>query len=86
GGRTWMDLTVARDVGFSGIGFIDAERGWVGADGDRVFETADGGATWREVRLGRNLNRFRVLGPGLAFASGERVYRYLSAGPLTTGR
>ncbi len=78
GGRSWTELIVAPDLGFSGIGFVSADLGWLGADGDQVYETSDGGATWYLVRLGRNLNRFRVLGPGLAYASGERAYRYLA--------
>lgn len=74
-GRTWSELPVDDDVGFSGIGFATPELGWVGA-GLTAYETRDGGQTWHEVDLGQQLNRFRMLGPDLGYASGQRVYRY----------
>lgn len=76
GGRTWSELQVAEDVGFSGIGFATAQLGWVGGDDDEVFETLDGGLTWSRVHLGTSLNRFRMLGPDLGYASGRTVYRF----------
>ena len=76
GGQTWVELTVAEPAGFSGIGFADADLGWVGADLDLAFETRDGGATWLPVRLGENLNRFRMLPSGIGYAAGRGVYRY----------
>lgn len=74
-GRTWSELPVDDDVGFSGIGFATPQLGWVGA-ALTAYETRDGGQTWRPVELGARLNRFRMLSPDLGYAAGRRVYRY----------
>ncbi len=78
-GLTWEPLTVTgstRPAGLQGIGFIDANTGWVGGRGTSSF-TDDGGETWTQVvdPDGR-LNRIRVINDTLAFALGSQVYRY----------
>jgi photosystem II stability/assembly factor-like uncharacterized protein len=75
GGRTWVELGAAPGFGFSGIGFIDEQTGWVTAD-TTAYATNNGGAAWHEVRLGRNVNKFRFVSPTLGFAAGDAVYRY----------
>lgn len=80
GGRTWTELPLVDDAGVRafGVGFLDAEHGWVGTN-KGGFETRDGGATWTRVELGRVVNKIRVLhtlaGP-LAYAIGADVYRF----------
>jgi photosystem II stability/assembly factor-like uncharacterized protein len=80
GGRTWTEILLADDAELRefGIGFLDAQHGWVGTT-KGGFETRDGGATWHPVNLGRYVNKIRVVstpfGP-LAFAVGADVYRY----------
>lgn len=80
GGRTWTEMPLVDDAGVRafGVGFLDAERGWVGTN-KGGFETRDGGATWTAVDLGRVVNKIRVLhtpdGP-LAYAIGADVYRF----------
>lgn len=80
GGRTWHEQPLVNDAGVRafGVGFLDAEHGWVGTN-QGGFETRDGGATWNPVALGRVVNKIRVLqtpdGP-LAFAVGADVFRF----------
>ena len=74
GGYTWFETTLADGVGGSAIGFITEDFGWIG--GNATARSTDGGVTWENAGWGRMLNRIRVLGDTLAFASGDRVYRY----------
>jgi photosystem II stability/assembly factor-like uncharacterized protein len=75
GGVTWRALTVAPGVQFEAVGFVSPDRGWVGAF-PTMFATSDGGASWAPLNFGVRVNRMRVLGDGLVFASGDRVYRW----------
>jgi photosystem II stability/assembly factor-like uncharacterized protein len=75
GGRTWQRLPVAPGLSFQGVGFVSPERGWLGS-GASLYATRDGGATWQALALGRVVNRIRVLGPGRAYAAGDRVYAW----------
>lgn len=72
-GLSWRELVVGRGLGFSGIGFATADLGWV--SGVDTYETRDGGANWRPVGLGENLNRFRM-SPSVGYASGRQVHRF----------
>jgi photosystem II stability/assembly factor-like uncharacterized protein len=75
-GMTWTELPVAAtEFGFWGVGFVTPSHGWFGAD-SAVYETHDGGFTWSVNQWGENVNRFRVVSPGLAYAVGRRVYRF----------
>lgn len=93
GGQTWERKAVNDPQGnanLEGIGFLDAEHGWVGGWGDEDFqggfssETVDGGASWQNANhIGRFLNRFRFFGDPVTvgYASGDTVYKY-SAEPV----
>jgi len=88
GGTTWVRLAVndpQRNANLEGIGFLDANHGWVGGWGDatgqsgKSSETLDGGQTWRYANeIGKYINRFRFIGspPTVAYASGQTVYKY----------
>jgi len=63
-----------------GVGFANADLGWVGTT-KGGFETRDGGLHWERVELGRAVNKFRILMQGqhfTAFAIGSDVYKYTS--------
>ncbi len=75
GGRSWTEIVVTPGFGFSGIGFATDLTGWVAAH-DKVFHTADGGATWQEASIGLGINRFRFLSPSLGYAAGNKVHIY----------
>jgi photosystem II stability/assembly factor-like uncharacterized protein len=62
-----------------GIGFADAQHGWVGQEGGPTFETDDGGASWSSIGALADFNRMRVTTAG-AFAGGDALYRLASAG------
>jgi photosystem II stability/assembly factor-like uncharacterized protein len=93
GGLTWRRMAVNDPQGnanLEGIGFVDAEHGWVGGWGDENFdggfssETLDGGTNWQNANhIGRFLNRFRFFGDPVTvgYASGDTVYKY-SAEPM----
>jgi hypothetical protein len=97
GGETWARIPIVDSSGKSinidleGVGFIDAESGWVGGWGNG-FEgllnsmTVDGGKTWTaqnnnpvdpntEQRI--KINRYRFLGNPIStgYCSGAQVYK-----------
>ena len=93
GGLTWQRHVVNDPQGnanLEGIGFVDAQHGWVGGWGDELFtggfssETVDGGTNWQNANhIGKFLNRFRFFGDPVTvgYASGDTVYKY-SAEPV----
>ncbi|PMQ05140.1 Xyloglucanase Xgh74A [Dyella sp. AD56] len=82
GGKTWKELPLVDDkeVTEFGVGFANADLGWVGTT-KGGFETTDGGAHWAHVDMGRVINKFRILPDGqhfTAYAIGSDVYKYTS--------
>ena len=75
GGLTWRPLTVAAGTELQAVGFVDPDRGWVGAF-PTLFSTTNGGASWARLDFGTRINRMRVVQPGLVYAAGDRVYRW----------
>lgn len=73
GGQTWQEVRVGDNLGFSGIGFLTSDLGWVASD-TLVHETRDGGLTWSNVRFGQHVNRFRFFGDSVGFAVGKTIY------------
>jgi hypothetical protein len=90
GGKTWKRHPIndpQHNANLEGVGFVDAQHGWVGGWGDSDFlrlsssETLDGGVTWRDANeIGHAINRFRFFGRPvtLGYASGQTVYKYSS--------
>jgi len=88
GGMTWERREINDPQGnanVEGVGFADADHGWVGGWGDIDFkggftsETRDGGATWTDANhVGKFLNRFRFFREPelIGYASGDTVYKY----------
>lgn len=80
GGEHWTELPLVDDAAAQefGIGFVSAERGWVGtADGG--FETANGGSSWAPSALARRANRIRTHaadGTPMVYAIGSEVQVY----------
>jgi photosystem II stability/assembly factor-like uncharacterized protein len=98
GGLTWTRHPINDPQGnanLEGIGFLDAQHGWVGGWGDAPkkkrtsSETFDGGKTWRDANeIGGTINRFRFIGgnPPTGYAAGETIYKYIgSSTPLLIG-
>ncbi|RUL77510.1 WD40/YVTN/BNR-like repeat-containing protein [Dyella choica] len=82
GGKTWKELPLVDDkeVTEFGVGFANADLGWVGTT-KGGFETKDGGKHWEHVEMGRVINKIRVLPDGehfVAYAIGSDVYKYTS--------
>lgn len=78
GGATWRELPLAEGpkLQLFGVGFADAQRGWVGARGEG-YETRDGGATWTPAALGVAVNKIRIVrgrSRTRAFAIGSEVH------------
>ncbi|MFN8397370.1 MAG: hypothetical protein U0176_22295 [Bacteroidia bacterium] len=58
-----------------GIGFIDEQLGYCGSTTNK--RTTDGGDTWTNWALfPHNFNRFRRINDSIAYACGNRVYKY----------
>ena len=82
GGRTWheMDLTADKTAVEFGVGFVDANHGFVGTMVGG-FETKDGGKSWARAPIARAANKFRVMrdvkGAAVSvYAIGTQVQRY----------
>jgi photosystem II stability/assembly factor-like uncharacterized protein len=80
GGKSWRELPLVKDKAAQefGIGFADADHGWVGTR-TGGFETRDGGKSWQKAEIGIAANKIRVLtkpqGGNRAFAIGVNVHR-----------
>jgi len=79
GGLTWSERPLIDDarVRAFGVGFVDEQRGWIGAVPNGL-ETRDGGATWAPAPMGVGVNKVRVVsGPeGVSvFAIGLELHR-----------
>jgi photosystem II stability/assembly factor-like uncharacterized protein/pimeloyl-ACP methyl ester carboxylesterase len=61
GGNTWQEINLVEDAGARefGVGFIDAQHGFVGTM-NSGYETRDGGKSWSPVNLGRACNKIRI--------------------------
>jgi photosystem II stability/assembly factor-like uncharacterized protein len=61
GGLTWTELPLDNSgVREFGIGFINENVGWVGAETDG-YETQDGGLTWNLAEIGSYTNKFSIV-------------------------
>lgn len=80
GGKTWSEINLVEDAGARefGIGFIDANHGYVGTM-NSGYETKDGGQTWTKIDLGRACNKIRLYqdekGQPYGYAIGVNVYK-----------
>jgi photosystem II stability/assembly factor-like uncharacterized protein len=58
-----------------GIGFLDANTGWIGGFFQNMYATTDGGQTWSPVEIGDGLiNRFHRVGSTLVTAARQGVW------------
>jgi len=73
-GSEWQEIPF-RVFSQQGIGFVNENTGWVGGFGSN-YETTNGGAEWHLAGWGVNLNRIRFLSDTLAYAVGNRIYKY----------
>ena len=79
GGLTWSELPLINTgIREFGIGFINDNVGWVGAE-NNGFETKDGGLTWTSVNLGQYANKFSIVknadGTKNCYAVGLNVFK-----------
>ncbi|HTB32711.1 MAG TPA: hypothetical protein VK808_11825 [Bacteroidia bacterium] len=86
-GNSWTEEIISNaKYGWSqGIGFVSDSEGWVGGN-TYALHTRDSGKIWDTVtpsNLLVNLNRVRFLSDTLAYAVGQRVYKYYK--PSTVG-
>jgi photosystem II stability/assembly factor-like uncharacterized protein len=82
GGLTWSEIILAQPNNMQAIGFLTAERGWLGGHGFS-YATLDGGLTWNwSTSFDGDVNRFEFFGDTLGYAFGERVYS-IDARPVT---
>ncbi|MEZ4691995.1 MAG: T9SS type A sorting domain-containing protein [Ignavibacteria bacterium] len=74
-GNNWSEIPF-RNYDEEGIGFVNENTGWVGGWTGPTYQTTNGGANWSQAGWGINVNRFRFLSDTLAYAVGDRVYKY----------
>lgn len=84
GGATFQKLPVSLTVNIDaeGIGFVNDSIGFIDGYGIAMYKTVDGGNSWSVVQPNNRANRFFVLPSGIAYASGNTVWKYE---PGTTG-
>lgn len=77
GGLTFKLIKILnRNISMEGIGFINSTTGWVGGWSRGMYETKDGGITWKYLDANNNVNRYFILNKELAYAAGEQIYIY----------
>ena len=71
GGDTWEEVELVDDYDARqfGIGFIDENTGWVGTM-NTLYQTTDGGNSWKALGTGRIINKIRVI----PTSTGHTVY------------
>jgi photosystem II stability/assembly factor-like uncharacterized protein len=75
-GQTWEIITVINRYYYTQtVGFITEKHGWTGGNQD-LFETRDGGKTWKKVTLGSTYNRFTKVDEETAYMTGRKVYKF----------
>lgn len=75
GGLTWYSYD-APETNIQAVGFIDENVGWMGGHTTGFYETTNGGQSWTNLNIGRNLNRIFFISPTLAYASGTSLYKF----------
>ena len=79
GGITWQEKLWSIPLWYAqGVGFINDSVGWCGSSLNQVKETTDGGNTWNVISFVENFNRFRRINDTLAYAGGNRIWKYTS--------
>ncbi|MEO6694022.1 MAG: metallophosphoesterase [Ignavibacteria bacterium] len=78
GGLSWNDK-IFKTYDEEGIGFINENTGWIGGWTGPTYETTNGGNNWNQTNWGYYINRFRFINDTLAYAVGDRVYKYVRA-------
>lgn len=80
GGKSWTELNLCNDYNARefGIGFLNAQHGFVGTM-TSGYQTTDGGLTWQKVNLGRACNKIRIYrtpnGGTYGYAIGVDVFK-----------
>ena len=85
GGVTWREIPLVDDFAARqfGVGFANAELGWVGTT-TGGFETRDGGASWQKIEFGRAVNKVRIVPSGKGFvgyAIGVEMFKLDASAP-----
>ena len=79
GGETWEEkIFINASISEQGIGFINENTGWIGGNINPGYQTTDGGNSWNSIGVFGTINRFRIINDTLAYACGDRVYKYSS--------
>ena len=74
-GSQWSEIPF-RTYREQGIGFINENTGWIGGQDLNNYETTNGGGEWHLAGWGFRVNRIRFLNDTLAYAAGQRVYKF----------
>ncbi|HCW08156.1 MAG TPA: hypothetical protein DGG95_12415 [Cytophagales bacterium] len=77
GGRSWnlIDTNIGKNIDIQGIGFINANHGWIGGNSQGMYETKDGGSTWKLVNNYENMDRFFPVNKNTYYFSGTTIFQ-----------
>lgn len=76
GGLNWTELDFPDNINEQGIGFINANTGWIGGNFQPVYGTTNAGMSWFNSNIGININRFQMFGDTLGYACGQYVFKF----------
>jgi len=83
GGMTWTVHQIqTASYYLEGVGFLNNQKGWAGGS-SYSFQTNDGGITWNKINICPGMNRVLKVNDTLLFATGEQIWRYKTAAPVT---
>jgi photosystem II stability/assembly factor-like uncharacterized protein len=79
GGETWNEILLNNDFACRefGVGFVTDNYGWVGGM-SKSYETINGGKNWREISLGKAVNKFRIIKNNkkyISYSIGTEVFK-----------
>ena len=79
GGETWSEMLLNNDFSCRefGVGFVTNDYGWVGGM-NNAYQTIDGGKNWTAIKLGKAVNKFRIIKKNkkfTAYSIGTEVFK-----------
>jgi photosystem II stability/assembly factor-like uncharacterized protein len=81
GGMTWETINVSPlQYQVQAAGFIDPQKGWVGGDFGKSWETSNGGRTWDSIAVCPRMNRVFKVNDTMLFATGTQIWKYKGKG------
>ena len=77
GGKNWEEVIHSKDYYYvQGIGFANADIGYMGGSSGKTYQTRDGGKTWLPyANIGNGFNNFQFFESGKGYGVGFGVFK-----------